>query len=416
MSDVAQWKNRFAEFTVVPSRSGAPTVVHVPTGMLIHSRMNPVAEAYEIAEANRLSDASVTVLLGGGLGYLAESILDVQGADHTVIVIEPDVDLIALSHSVRSRSVYASSPRIMMKRVLSPQEMAEKCSDIPGTANMIIAPYFESLASSKQNVLSGFLRILRSERASKVVYDPLVLRNAEMNKTCLILLPSALDVRQDNGKPVLVVGAGPSLDLCVQTIRELRDRFVVIAASGAVPPLQARGVEPDWVIALEGREIINRDLSALSPATRMVAFPSVHPGVLSAHMQHTFAGVRSDGSGLETRGGSSLVPALDFALHIASTDIALIGADLSAGNGIYAQNANRDAAVEPMVDPPKYLAMRTGLERLLGGRNLSNRKVFHVLDKGAVLSGTERLLPQHLDQILNRMAESEALSEREPSY
>lgn len=266
------------------------------------------------------------------------------------------------------------------------------------------------------SALSGFLRILRSERASKVVYDPLVVRNTEMNQSCLILLPSALDVRESDGKTIIVAGAGPSLDLCADVIRECRNNTVIIAASGAVPPLQARGIEPDWVIAMEGKEIILRDLASLASISHIVAFPSVHPGVLSAHMRQIYAGVRSDGTGLETRGGSTLIPALDFAMKCSSADIVLVGADLSNHKGGYAQFALRnDEGVAPANgDPPKYLAMRTGLERLIEKNRNSERRVYHVLDEGAILTGTERLLPKHLDRILNRMVEREAASERKP--
>ncbi len=55
------------------------------------------------------------------------------------------------------------------------------------------------------------------------------------------------------GKHVLVIGAGPSLDYCYETLRtlRLRDDILFLASDMALKPLYSHGILPDYVITCE---------------------------------------------------------------------------------------------------------------------------------------------------------------------
>ena len=386
-----------AEYRILRTRCGVPTAEHVPSGILLHSRVDPLGEAREVAAEYADARADATVLLGGGLGYLAEALAETGGTSHQVFVIEPDAALLQLARSCRGDAPYFSSPRIHRIVATSPHVAAARMSGIVSTAQLVVAPYFERIAAQLPSPLTGFVQMLRAERASRVVYATMLNEHCPVNHQRLSALPSVGGIRFQPGMKVVVAGAGPSLDECVQTLRRHRSRFVLMAASGAVPSLRAAGIDPDWVVALEGKDAVLSDLADLPRGIPTVVFESTHPEITRAAQGPLFCG-----AGLETRGGTTLIPALDFALQSSAEDVILIGADLGYGNRLYASGARRETAGESVLSnvPPKFLAMRAALENLLERKVSGSRKVFHVLRAAPILRGAQRMLPTDLDAAL----------------
>jgi len=258
----------------------------------------------------------------------------------------------------------------------------------------VIALYFERIAAVMSSPLSGFVQMLRAERVSRTVYDSLLNDHLRSNEPVLNALPRALHVQLPRDKSVVVAGAGPSLEECAPALRRWRRQLMVIAASGAVPPLRAAGIDPDWVIALEARETVLDDLADLPQGISVVVFASAHPQVIQR-----IRGPLYCGAGLDSRGGTTLIPALDFALQCSPCDVFLVGADLGHGSRTYAAGAKRDTARSNLLPgmSPKFLAMRAALENLLERRANESRVVYHVLTAAPTLRGTQHMVPAELD-------------------
>jgi hypothetical protein len=139
----------------------------------------------------------------------------------------------------------------------------------------------------------------------------------------------------------------------------------------------------------------------LPEGTRVMVFECTHPQILRESRVRLFNGV-----GVETRGGTTLVPAVDFALQCASGNVIVVGADLGYGSRAYASGARRESAAETgtSVVAPKFLAMRAALESLLERNTRPGRIVYHVLSAGPVLRGARRAQPRELDAMLTRKA------------
>lgn len=383
-----------AEYRILKTRCGVPTAVHEPSGILLHSRVDPVAEARAVAAeyADRPGDA--TVLLGGGLGYLAEALAEADGGSHQIIVMEPDAALLQLARACRGEAKYFSSPRIHHIRMAAPHLTAARLSGIVGSAQVIIAPYLERILALAPSPLSGFVQLLRAERVSRAIYDDMLNEHRRANRERLKSLPGVRDIRFPSGVRVVVSGAGPSLDECVSALRLHRLQFVLVAVSGAVPPLRSAGIDPDWVVALEGKEAVVDDLADLPRGIPTVVFESTHPEILRAPCASLVCG-----AGLETRGGTTLIPALDLALQCSTVDVILVGADLGYTHHSYASGAKREPAGEGALHgvPPKFLAMRAALESLLEKKVRYPRVIYHVLRTAPVLRGARRMQPMELD-------------------
>jgi len=396
--------NALAEFTVFASRSGQPSALHVPTGVLLHSRVNPLMEAQEIAVTLAARDANATVIVGGGLGYLAEAVLNATGAEHSVVVIEPHAELVQLARTSRRDCAYAISSRVRVITAATHTMLATKLSGFATNAMVMVAPYLLRLAERKDFPLSGLMSIVRTELASGSVYNPLLNGCGERATDRLRDLPSALSARLPEHRMTIVVGAGPSLNACTGDLVEHRAQITILAASGAVPALKAARIIPDYVFALEAKSTIVNDLTDLPLGTKVVVFPATHPAILSSCRFTLMTGANRHGESLETRGGSSIIPAVDFALRAGDGDVALVGMDLSNHSGAYATGSLRNDSGENPGNAlsPKFLSMREGIERVLRDRLDGRRTVFHVLADGNPLKGTQRIGPEGLSVVQNQ--------------
>lgn len=393
-----------AEFEIVTSRCGLPTAIHVPSNTLLHSRVNPWKEAREIAAQHLSEHSRSTLIVGGGLGYLPEALLEAADDHHIVYVIEPDSDLRQLALRSRPNTAYATSPRVKVITVSVHCTLAAIIRAVPVEAQIIISPYLLRLTEHKNFPLSGFLRITRAELASRTVYNPLLCAHGNTAGEKLSGLPSMLSETLPQDKLTVVAGAGPSLNACFKDLSAFRSQITVLSASGAVPSLLAARIIPDWTFALEAQDAVLKDLTDLPLASRVVVFPATHPDVFASNHFTLFAGTDAHGAGLETRGGSSAIPAVDFALRASLNDVALVGMDLSYYNGAYAEASKRPhVAALPMNPlPPKFLAMRAGVERVLLADNHRARAVLHVLLDGMPVKRAKHISPEGLHAILSQ--------------
>jgi hypothetical protein len=403
--------NRFAEYEILSSRSGAPTALHVPSQTLVHSGIDPRREAGEIADAHNCSGTGSTLLIGGGLGYLAEAILQMRGSGHRIHVIEPDAGLLRLAMTNRSGVDYLTSSRIHVSTVSTKKALQMRMASIEPDATVIISPYLLRLSECNATPLKDILRVLRTEIASSAIYAPLLRENSQCMRVRLI--PAVENLAFEPDKMMVIVGAGPSLDHSLEFLRQHRSRLNILAASGAAPALMAGGVAPDCVFAMEAKVTVVSDLSVLPQGARVVIFPFTHPAVIASGRYSLYSGGDNDHTGLETRGGSSAIPALDYALRASTTDLLLVGMDLGYQSGTYAHASKRATSADVIGNPlpPKFLAMRAGLERVLSEHGNTARRIYHVLTNGVPLKGTTLLSPERLADTLSPIYRCEVESD-----
>jgi hypothetical protein len=144
---------------------------------------------------------------------------------------------------------------------------------------------------------------------------------------------------------------------------------------------------------MEAMDACALDLKELPADAPIIVFPFTNSTVLINH-RTLYRGDVPVNKALESRGGTSIIPALDFALQQSDSEIFLIGVDLGAGGSAYARDAKRD--LQPLIHervPAKYNAMRFAIESLLA-RKGTGRSIAHVLDHGSELRGTSKMQPE----------------------
>ncbi len=101
-----------------------------------------------------------------------------------------------------------------------------------------------------------------------------------MNKEAILDYPGITELKGVfKGVPALIVGAGPSLDKEIETIKANNNKFVVICADAALKPLINAGIRVDYTTSIERlNDYQTPFFEGLEPvSTELVAFPVIQP-------------------------------------------------------------------------------------------------------------------------------------------
>lgn len=202
-----------------------------------------------------------------GLGHGLEQLLHALPPDGAVLCVEAFQEVMGTAIA----SGLPHDPRLTIIRTDDPAAVAaalrslgtgrfRRVREIPLSAGYRLAPvvYGRILHALEQE-----LKRYWQNRLTLIALGSLQVRNLISN---LPLLGQAADFGAlSTDLPVLLAGAGPSLDETIPLIARLRDRFLLVSVDTALPCLAARGIHPDVVIALEAQAA---NLRGLRPGPR----------------------------------------------------------------------------------------------------------------------------------------------------
>ncbi|MBY6185905.1 DUF115 domain-containing protein [Marinobacter hydrocarbonoclasticus] len=142
---------------------------------------------------------------------------------------------------------------------------------------------------------------------------------------------------------VLVIATGPSLQFGFERIRQARQNAIVIAVDTALKPLLDAGITPDYVVTIDARITAEHlQVERVGPVP-LIYFPRIAPAELRRWPGERIAAVweasgydvlaRKAGCGRVYSSGSVTLTAVDLAVKMGATDIALFGCDFAYPNG-----------------------------------------------------------------------------------
>ena len=173
-----------------------------------------------------------------------------------------------------------------------------------------------------------------------VCRGPLWQHNTIVNLPQLISNPGISRLRNILcDKPAVVVAAGPSLNESIRNLERTRESFVVISTGTALRALQAAGIQPDLVVAVDASHLTApqfetpcRDLylacSSLvfPPAVRK--FRGLFSGSLDANPIDRWIDSLTTPRGTLFAGGTVTASAIDLAVSMGCNPVITIGLDL----------------------------------------------------------------------------------------
>lgn len=239
------------------ARNGSKTLLYNYNGTpyYLHSKFNPQRESEKLTAQKDLS-ADHIVVLGLGLGYHLEHILENKHRLSRVLLIEPDLEIV--KHSLHTFRWHKWVNRHDFFYALG-ENVLQVTSVIHTFLNIITFDKLEYIElPSETRILQGFFKRsmqVVDEEVRSNLYDfktrlgeSYMLPRNILKNLPLILKSRATAALKNmfQGTPGFIVSAGPSLDKNLLHLKKLGNRGIIIAVDTALKPLLKRGIQPNF--------------------------------------------------------------------------------------------------------------------------------------------------------------------------
>lgn len=317
-----------------------------------------------------LERGSMTCLIGAGLGYTVGAILRLMERGHHVLLVEPDpwilkqaLGRVDISGPLLDSSIHVLGPfQTKVEDVLV--RLVSKGA-LYGTLKVVADPRSKAICNEYgfwvKNVQEAYQHA-RFLIDSSTTVQKVSIEN-EIENTLLVVLSPGVDTLQPlvRGKPVLIVGAGPSLDRSIESIVRARNSFYVFAFAAAWRNLLSHGIAPDFVLTsdknVESMTMLRytrfaQEAPIIFSSSALPAFVRSYTGprftALQSALYPLLPSHANHGVSLVT-GSSVAVFALNLVIRLQADPILFIGLDLSigAGEATHASGHSLKAAVDP---------------------------------------------------------------------
>jgi hypothetical protein len=321
----------------------------------VHSDRHPYAESEDWCRASLPDGAgAAVVVVGAGLGYVVEVLA--QDPHTHILVLEPEPALVPWLLARRDWRAEIDAGRLLI--VPGPEyEAASRAwpllqhahrSAPPTLLHPVIARARPAAAAAAGLAMGRALHGARANALARKRFEAPYLLNTLANVPRLLASPGVCHLAgRARGRPVVIAGAGPSLNRNIEDLRPHRADVLLIAADTALKPLLSAGLAPDYVVAVDPGELNARHLrdAPAGPGTTLVAEASVHPASftpfegrtvmfrVAAHSPWPWLTSLGIDPGQLRAWGSVITSAFDLALVMQADPIVFIGADLAYTNG-----------------------------------------------------------------------------------
>ena len=413
-----------AGYMVRPAKKSGCTLIN-QQGITLHSRFDPVREAEDLVRTRGMDGGGNWMVFGFGLGYHLQAALKSLGALDSLTVVELCPEVVAKAFEHVDLTDLLSSPNFHLWLPGGIPSLEKQIADVSGDVRVMIHPPSLALWRRQELPLTDILDRLEldrmNERHSGAAYQEAVERNREILDTCN-------DVESYFGMidhcPIMVVGAGPSLDEAKPLIKKYRTSLFVIAVNAAFVPLRNAGISPDAVVCVEPRDAAAASFDGLGEDyVPLICVPGTNPQVVESWNGPRLKAYTSSTPTPHT--GTVAGTALDVALRLGGNPIMLAGMDLALSGGWYAGGVLKSAteaagkmSTQSLIDNDKTIANACTVAGV-GGNPVPSTRAFksfiHALEgmietaklahpelqvidlksSGALIGGTE---PMHPDR------------------
>ncbi|MCX7032017.1 MAG: DUF115 domain-containing protein [Spirochaetes bacterium] len=331
-------------FELLPTPSGEPTARW--RGALLHSPRDPRREARALVEHEAGPDPSAAVVLGLGLGYMAEAFREVHPGV-PLVVVEPDAGLVRAVAEARDLAPLAADPMVRLVIGADTGAAAAALDGLPVERLAVLRLVAEirrnpSSFRSAEGAIQSF-QLRREINANTLArFGRLWVRNLAANLGTFLASPGVGELAGlFDGVPAVVLAGGPTLDELMPLLPRIAERALLVSVNTPLAACLAAGVHPDCVVVVDPQFWASRYLDWTSGYHGwIVAEPSTHPRVFRRRSNRVFIasslfplGERLEeavgAKGKLGAGGSVSTAAWDLARLMGARPIHAAGLDLS---------------------------------------------------------------------------------------
>lgn len=367
----------------------------------LHSRYNAEAEARKWVNSldNEQLEAEHILIIGCGLGYYLEQLIDCSNAKN-IYVYEPDISIFTAWVQSRDISKVLSDRRIRLfvlgEDDLLQSKLALQISEYAKKSFYMICPpiynkHFESIVINMQQKIKEALYSQATNQVTLISHQDDWTTNILRNLKHAVMGTSAAKLQNiASGVTTIVVGSGPSLQYDVHYLKKIKSKCLIIAAGSSIQALERHGIFPHLVVSIDGgipnyRVFQNIDTSQ----TPLLFCPQINLNILDDYKAPLIAATLSNDSLTQYFCSNMNLPifrsstsvtgtAIQFAAYLGSTQIILLGQDLSyPGKQFYTAGVNH-ASEEDMDNQIKEATLT--VPNVDGGENPTSEYMKNMLD------------------------------------
>jgi len=235
------------KYRLFSSKSGYLSIQNIECGEYICSLIDPISEAYELAEKLYKPKQKSFYIMGGGLGYLAKALYEISEESLQIYIFEKDEAMMQYGYAY---GVLDEIPSECMHFVYdtNPEKLLDRFFDYTAEkGNILTGRYIENwwtldLPEQEKNRVSKFTTIEATNRIYQTISELNFWRNISNVQKYIkdVQLPNKHD-------EWIVVAAGPSLDEQIDFLRNSKGNEIIICATTCYNKLINAGVIPDFV-------------------------------------------------------------------------------------------------------------------------------------------------------------------------
>lgn len=282
-----------------------PQILETPSGLptakyrdaFIHSRYDPAKEASALLSREPLEGSTAAIVLGFGLGYVAEEVRR-RFPGLPMLVVEPDSGFFRAALSARDLRGFMGSGPVWFSISPNPAVITEKLESLPmGNPKILrLRPIMDrnpAFFRAVEQLIGSFL--LRRDININTLgrFGMLWVRNLARNIRLFADSPGTLPFEgMFRGVPALMLAGGPSFDDIAPVLQDLSTRLLVVCVDTPLRSCLEAGVKPDFVVMVDPQYWASRYLDWTDGFDGLLfAEPSTHPRSLRhPRRQHILGG------------------------------------------------------------------------------------------------------------------------------
>jgi len=282
-SDDAPPIDRTCTFVVDQSRTGSPTLAFCKR--YLHSSMDPLKEADRLAQTPPVNGSAPDIVFcfGLGLGYHIDAIRRLS-PEATVVAVTVDRTELELTASVHDRGWWQRSGPHRIVHYSDHSSFRKLISEYHASNPQILAlTGFRTVFADQWLYVREVIRRWREReevnRNTLRRFGKRWVRNTIYNLARHGVVPGIDGLAGTaEGLPIVVFGAGPTLDDVAPVLADITQSIIVVAVDTALPALARHGISADIAIIADPQYWNSRHIDRIAPEnTVLIAEPATYP-------------------------------------------------------------------------------------------------------------------------------------------
>lgn len=315
------------------------------------SARNPKREGELFAKGNVLPEYAGYVVFGFGMGYHIEAMA--KESQKEILVLENDIEMLAICMRFRNLNTLLSNPKV---KIVFCKEPKEYIPWLDGKKETIKYCMWEPSVKATRNkelrqILENYKVLFDSmEQQGQMLQDNFN-QNQRLKDPCVDVLQ-----KEFQGKTMILLAGGPSLDDHMETLKKLKNRndVIILCVGKVIKRVLQENVIPDYIVMIDGKPGTYWQIQGLEEC----GIPLIYLSTVASNVAAQYKGKRyiayqdgveaaksygiEQGYTIYESGGSVSTFAIDMGIRMGCLRIITVGLDMGyPGNETHAGHVGR---------------------------------------------------------------------------